>query len=357
MSDINYEETQRIDPAGEPEEDSGGRTAWWIWALVAFLGFIVVASLGAYSGYQSGLQSRIDLESETVAQQVEEQFALGVRDFDAGLYDIARQRFEYVIEVNPNYPEVTDYLAETLLAINITATPTPVPTPTLTPTPDLRAVEDLFFQAERQLEEENWSEALETMDTLRKKDPDYNAIPLDGMYYISLRNRGILKIGGDGNLEGGMYDLARAEVFGPLDREADAWRSWARLYVSGARFWDINWPQVINNFFELVQAAPNLRDSGGWTALDRLRQAYARYGDFLASNGDWCNAQVQYDAALQAGADPGIQPTAAEAARKCAPPTRRPPRNPDGGTPPPPGGDPGATPLPTELLPPPTPTP
>ena len=93
------------------------------------------------------------------------------------------------------------------------------------------------------------------MDSLRKKDPAYKAIALDGMYYVSLRNRGILKIGGDGNLEGGMYDLARAEVFGPLDREADAWRSWARLYVSGARFWDINWPQVI--FWRANTKAPN----------------------------------------------------------------------------------------------------
>ncbi|MDX1436906.1 MAG: hypothetical protein R3335_08850 [Anaerolineales bacterium] len=354
MSDINFEDSHLIDPTEEPEKPER-RNSWWIWALAAFVAFILIASTGAYSGYQSGLQARLDHEESMVSQQVEEQFALGVRDYEAGLYDIARQRFEYVIEADPNYPGVTDYLAQTLLAINITATPTPVPTPTLTPTPDLRAAEDLFFQAERQIEEESWTDALITLDSLRKKEPEFNAITVDGMYYISLRNRGIFKIGNDGNLEGGMYDLARAEVFGPLDREADAWRSWARLYVSGARFWDVNWPQVINNFFELVQAAPNLRDSGGWTALDRLRQAYARYGDLLASSNDWCNAQIQYDAALEAGHDQSLQPTAVAAAQNCQPPTKKPPRNPGDGTPIP--GDPGATPLPTELLPPPTPTP
>jgi tetratricopeptide (TPR) repeat protein len=355
MSDINYEETSLIEPAGEPDQP-GKKSTWWIWALAAFLGFLLIASTGAYSGYRSGLQQRLDLEKNLVSQQVQEQFDLGVRDFNAGLYDLARQRFEYVIEIDPGFPGVTDYLAETLLAINVTATPTPVPTPTLTPTPDLRAAEDLFFQAERMISEENWTGALETLDALRKKEPEFKAIAIDGLYYIAYRNRGIFKIGNEGNLEGGMYDLARAEIFGPLDREADAWRSWARLYVSGARFWDVNWPQVITYFFELVQAAPNLRDSGGWTAVDRLRQAYARYGDLLSSQGDFCNAQIQYEAALQAGADLSIEPTATSAAENCAPPTPKPPPGqPQPGTPVP--GDPGATPLPTELLPPATPTP
>jgi hypothetical protein len=175
------------------------------------------------------------------------------------------------------------------------------------------------------------------------------------MYYIALRNRGIDKIGNEGNLEGGMYDLARAEVFGPLDRDADAWRSWARLYVSGARFWDVNWPQVITYFYELVLAAPNLRDSGNWTATDRLRQAYARYGDMLSSQGDFCNAQIQYEAALLAGADLSIEPTATSAAENCQPPTPKRQNDPPAGTPIP--DNPGATPLPTELLPPATPTP
>jgi tetratricopeptide (TPR) repeat protein len=353
MSDINYEESRPIQPSDEPGQD-GGRKAWWIWALAAFLGLILIASTGAYSGYRSGLGQRLDQERALKAQEVKKQFDLGIRDYEAGLYDIARQRFEYVIDVDPNYPGVTDYLAETLLAINVTATPTPVPTPTLTPTPDLRAAEDLFFQAQQLLAEENWDETLETLDALRKKEPTMEAIAVDGMYYVALRSRGIEKISQEGNLEGGMYDLARAELFGPLDRDADSWRTWARLYVSGARFWDVNWPQVIATFNELVLAAPNLHDSGGWTASERLRQAYFRYGDLLASGGDWCNAQLQYEAGLLAGADPVLEPTAVEAAQNCIPPTPKRRNTPEGNPPP---DDGGATPLPTELLPPATPLP
>ncbi len=319
MSEKNIEDTQ---PSAIPQdrEPPPQKTRWWLWGLVAVIILIGIAGFSAYSGYRSGLELRVDTETTAVAAQAEEQFELGLRDLDAGLYEIARQRFEYVIRLDPNFPGVTDRLAEVLLAINITATPTPAPTPTLTPTLDLRGAEDLFFQAERLLSEEDWTTALETLDSLRKNHPGYRAVDVDGMYFVVLRNRGIAKISLDGNLEGGMYDLARAELFGPLDRDAEAWRSWARLYVLGASYWDVNWAQAIAYFSEVALVAPNLRDTANWTATERLRIALIRYGDQFALAGEWCTAQEQYEAALQIAPDPILEPTAEAAEDECSSP-------------------------------------
>ncbi len=320
----------------------------WALAAAALLGF---GALGAWGGYASGIQDRLDYQYTQEAQDCQAQFDLGVADMADGRYDVARQRFEYVIQLCPEYPEVTGRLADTLLALNTTATATQVPTPTLTPTPDLRGAEELFARSLELITLADWSAALETLDTLRKKQPDYNPVEVDGMYYVALRNRGIEKIQA-GNLEGGTYDLARAERFGPLDAQAETWRTWASLYSTGASFWEINWPQAINYFSDLALAAPNLRDLSGWTATDRLRMAFIGYGDQLALNGDFCNAQLQYEQALLMGPDATLEPTATQAARDCAPPTPRPRR----ATPTPEGqptDDGSGGPTPTDSAPPP----
>jgi tetratricopeptide (TPR) repeat protein len=316
------EDTRPISTQGEPKTDTRS-IPWWLWVIGGVLVLLIIAGLGAFSGYRSGIQDRIDFQNTQEVQNCQEQFDLGVDDLASKRYEVARQRFEYVIQLCPDYPNVTEMLADTLLAQNTTATPTAVPTPTLTPTPDLRGAEELFEQARNLLAVEDWSAALDTLDALRKKQPDYNPIEVDGMYYVALRNRGVEKIR-DGNLEGGTYDLAQAERFGPLDTEADAWRTWANLYVTGASFWEINWPQAINYFSELSVVAPNLRDLSGWTATERLRQAHIGYGDQLARAGDFCNAQAQYEQALALAENPDLEPTATQAAEQCWTPTPEP---------------------------------
>ncbi len=324
MSEGNFEDTHPISVIQKPEsEERPKRSPWWLRVVIGVIGLIIVAGIGAFGGYRSGIQQRIDLESTELAFKVQEQFELGVQDLEAGRFDIARQRFEFVIQNDPDYPGVTELLAQTLLELNTTATATPVPTPTLTPTPDLRDAEDLFFQAEGLLASGEWSQALETLDTLRKKQPDFMAVAVDGMYYVALRNRGVEQIQG-GFLEVGMYDLSRAELFGPLDRDAQAWRSWARLYVNGASYWEVNWAQAIAFFSELALAAPNLRDQANWTATERLRIALIRFGDQFAQAEDWCSAREQYDAALAMQPDLTLEPTATHVAEACFTPTPKP---------------------------------
>jgi tetratricopeptide (TPR) repeat protein len=213
---------------------------------------------------------------------------------------------------------VTEQLALVLLEINSTATPTVVPTPTLTPTPDMRGADELYSQAQILLADGKWTEAIETLLKLRKDDPDFQTIKVDSMLYVALRNRGVDRILRDGDLEGGTYDLALAEKFGPLDVEANNMRTWADLYKTGASFWGLDWGQSAFYFGQIVVVAPNLRDNTNMTAAERFRIASIKYGDVLAAGKEWCLAQQQYEAAFALGDDPSVQPTASWVTQKCS---------------------------------------
>lgn len=278
---------------------------------------LIIALMAAFGGYRSGLNQRNSAQTTQVAQQVKEQFDLGVQDLQARNLDLARQRFEWVISKSPSYPGVADMLTQVELLQNITASPTIAPTPTLTPTPDLRSVEELYTQAQQAMAGGDWNSAIDTLLKLRKEAPNLHTVEVDGMLFMALRNRGVDKIKSS-DLEGGTYDLALAERFGPLDVEASNWRSWAEMYITGASFWDVDWTQVIYYFQQVADMVPNMMDASGWTSVMRLTTAYEKYGDLLAASGDWCNAAKQYQAALDLGSSAeGVKPTASFAEEKC----------------------------------------
>jgi tetratricopeptide (TPR) repeat protein len=285
--------------------------------LISLLALLLVAGASAYGGYLSGIDQRTSLEATQVAGEVARQFQLGLEDLQAGRFEVARDRFEYVIQYNPAYPGVTERLAEVLLELNTTATPTAVPTPTLTPTVDLRSAEEMFSQAQVLLADEKWSEGLETLLKLRKEEPAYQTVEVDSLLYVALRNRGVYRILNEADLEGGTYDLALAERFGPLDVEASNMRTWADWYVTGVSFWGLDWGQAAFFFGQLIPVAPNLRDSSNFTATERFRQASIEYGDQLAEEGEWCAALEQYEAAFALGSDPQLEPTVADVAGEC----------------------------------------
>jgi hypothetical protein len=102
-----------------------------------------------------------------------------------------------------------------------------------------------------------------------------------------------------------------------LDSEARNWRDWADLYIRGASFWDVDWAQAVYYFSQLASAAPNLSDLSGWTASNRYMDALLGYGDWFATQGQWCDAQTQYDTYMTMLANPQVEPTAMYASGKC----------------------------------------
>lgn len=281
--------------------------------------------LGGYSGYLSGRQEIAKAEVLADFQLLQDQFFLGMKDYNEGNLDLARQRFEFILARDPNFPGATDRLVEILRILYATSTPTAIPpTATLTPTHDTRPVEDLFVAAVNYYNASEWNLAVDTLIALRKENPAYRVIEVDSLLFRILRNRGIQKIQAESNLEGGIYDLALAERFGPIDDEAMKWRNLARLYMIGLSFWEVYPEQAVYYFGQLALAAPYLRDASGWSASGRYRAALVQYADHLARLGDWCQAEAQYQNALSLGADERLQATVVNAQIQCAPPTSTP---------------------------------
>jgi tetratricopeptide (TPR) repeat protein len=297
-------------------EEHGKKPRRRIGRLVALgiLGIIVLSALGGLGGYLTAIQDREQHAESIISTEVADQFLLGLIRFERGQYEIALQHFEYVLQIDPDNTAAAEKLTETIIKLGEkNELPTAIPTPTLTPTPDRRGLEELFTTAQRLRDESNWSILIDTLDTLRKQNPEYNAVEVDGLYYLAYRNRGVERIRIQGNLEGGIFDLNRAELFGPLDVEASNYREWATKYITGTSFWGIDWEQVINYFGPLAVSAPYLSDSNAFTSQDRLATAQVEFNlSILArarsryAGGKWCDAYDLYNQAgayIQLGAD------------------------------------------------------
>lgn len=321
MENHEPDETRKIllaqnEPENKPQQTKR-RTTWGVIAIAGLLILAGVAAISGFAGYNQGIALRTGAQATQVVSTAKEQFELGVQDYAEGQYFRARQRFEYVIQLDPDYPGVTEKLAEVLLELNTTATPTIAPTPTLTPTPDLRDVEQLYSDGQQYLANGEWTQAIDTLLQLRKKDPAYHMVDLDGMLFIALRNRGWDKIVKEADLEGGIYDLNLASRFGPIDAEAQNMLTWASIYITGASFWELDWSQAVFYFSQVAPQLPGLRDGSGMTATERYRKALIGYGDQLMAQEEYCDAREQYDLALSFGPDAAAEEANAEANKRC----------------------------------------
>jgi tetratricopeptide (TPR) repeat protein len=272
------DDTQPIKPVKKPSR--------WRSFFIGLLGFLLLVGLGGYSGFTTGIHDRTEAEKAILARQLMEQYQLALVEIHDGRYETARQRLEYILSKDSNYPGVAEKLTEVMVLSTI---PTATPTPTITSTPDLSGVESAYQRAQQLVNAQDWQNALAALDIVRKLDPNYKAAQVDGMYYFALRNFGHAQIT-QGKLEGGIYQLTLAERFGPLDNASIQLRENARTYIIGASFWELDWQQVISYF---SQVGSGIWD-GEMTAGERLNTARARYGDQLFELGEYCAAYEQY---------------------------------------------------------------
>jgi hypothetical protein len=295
-----------------------------LWVLLAafLVGGMVFA--GGFLGYRSGSAQVASLQVMDNLVGFQEQYYLGIQDFREGRYDLARQRFEYVIANDPGYPGAANRLEEVMRILLVTATATPSPIPaTITPTPtqDFSSVEEIYQRAQDSFANGDWDAVIDTCTALRREDPTYHVVDVDSLLYRALQSRGVDKIRKASNLEGGIYDLTLAEKFGPLDAIAQGWRNLARIYLIGSSFWEVYPEQAVYFFGQVAAGAPYLRDASGWTALERYRASLIHYGNQLATQGQWCAAQEQYALALAMRDDTQIQVQATDVSYQCALPT------------------------------------
>jgi len=258
--------------------------------LFTSLILLVILMVTVLFGYQQGISIRKQNQTTVVTQQLTEQFQFANDDIQAGRYEIAKQRLEFIITNDPSFPGVQEKLTEVLVQINLQANfQSPTPTPSPVPTTDFSGVEQAYASAGQLIAAQDWPGAIRALDEMRKLDPNYLQSQVDGMYYFALRNYGYDLITKQGNLEGGIYQLTLAERFGPLDRDTAGLRDGARVYLVGASFWELDWVQALF-YFDQARNWGNLWD-GTMTASQRYWFASMRHADELFAKGKLCEEE------------------------------------------------------------------
>jgi tetratricopeptide (TPR) repeat protein len=280
---------------------------------------LLVVLLGAgYAGYQAGLIQQQQQYRATQAADLQLQYDLGLGDLAAGRYEVAIARFEYIVQLDPQYRDAGLKLAEARQALAAPPTPRPSPTPgaaTASPTPAATSGEAqaIYDRAQDAYAVGDWDGVITALGELHAVDAEFEAVRVDGMLYVALRNRGIASILGDA-MEAGMFDLDQAAAFGPLDTEALNYRAWARLYLAAQSYWGLDWRQAMEILQQLYLIAPYFRDTN-----TRLYQATVNYAHQLAAAGEACAAAEHFLAAQAIFADdPAVAPALAEAQAACA---------------------------------------
>lgn len=294
----------------------------WRMILIGVLSVLLLGAAGGGLGYLTGIQDRVSKEKEDALTQAALQYQYGMQQLNAGNYELARSHFEFVLTTYPEFPGITEKYTEVM--VHLAETTGVVAMPQASPTPDTRQAEEIFNLAVQQVQSQQWAEAMDTLEALRNADYTYRTIDVDGLYFITLRYHGAQKLAVEGDLEEGLYLFSILGKYAPVDRDVVNYSSWARLYLTGASFWEVDWEQVVNYFGQLYASFPNMHDGSGWTAADRYMTGSESYGDQLLEAGDPCSALTQYENVLNISAIETVQNMYNEAFVKCYPPTATP---------------------------------
>lgn len=279
---------------------------WLILIVVISLTVVVGA---AAAGYLSGQEERVASATAQANNAALEQFELGMQDLEAERYELAQQRFEYILRLDPNFPGAADLLDEVLQKLN---RPTLTPSPTYvtpTATPLFVSLDALFIGASEAFAREDWTVVIDTLVTLRGEDLSYRVTDVEGMLYVALRNRGLNRIW-QGLREQGIYDLNRAERFAQLDRDAISWRNTSAFYQTANSYFSIDWGKAAEYFGQICRAST-------WDSCSKYAYAAHKYGDVLFKDEDVCAAAFWYEISLNTYSNNDLKPTATKAAEMC----------------------------------------
>jgi tetratricopeptide (TPR) repeat protein len=284
--------------------------------LLGIAGILLIDTLSGFAGYQVGLGQRKQQEISMRVYKAAQQYERGLVDMRDGNFLQAKQRFVYVAELDPNYPGIVDQLSKVELAMGATATPTPGAPAAVIPS-NLKGSEALFNQAKEYLAQQEWAAAIEVMDRLREEDLSYQTVDVDGMYYIALRYLGVDNMLKNGKLEQGLYNLAMAEQYGPIDKDAEGYRTWVGMYKTAARWWKVDWEKMVYWMKQVYNMLPGIRDGSNYTSGERLRVGLIALGDAKLQEQDYCAAMDFYEEGLNIRADSSLQGKHDDARIKC----------------------------------------
>lgn len=252
----------------------------WRRILSGCLGLVICGIL-LYGGIgllavREGLQERAQI-AQTESQA---HYERGQEHLANNAIELAIAEFEQAIKLNPNFTEARQALREAQRIAQ--AQPTP------TSQTRSAAAADLLAQAKTQLNRQEWAMAVQTFSQVRDLDPDYNTEEVSEALYQAHYQLGLQAIASS-QLEAALDAFENALAERPNDPDALAEQANALLYLDGLNA-QISDPQNAVEIFNRLYR----QDETYLDVKEQLFQAYQLFGDQLAGEGDWCQAQVQY---------------------------------------------------------------
>ncbi|HSN93425.1 MAG TPA: hypothetical protein VLR89_00020, partial [Anaerolineaceae bacterium] len=148
------------------------QVGWWISGAILFV--ILSLIFGVWLGYTRGVNRRLRAQKDNLLTVAAQQLTLAYDDLEKGQLDTAKQRIEYILKIYPDFPGAQDMLVGIQLKMGLPtqALPTQSMLPTEevigpTATPDLRGADELFNTTKSLVSQQNWSEALVNIMSLR----------------------------------------------------------------------------------------------------------------------------------------------------------------------------------------------
>jgi tetratricopeptide (TPR) repeat protein len=283
--------------------------------LSGIVGCVLVVALGvsAAGGAVAGQNELNAHATQTTTAEIEVQFAQGMQDIELGNYSLAVERFHWVLEVAPDHSGAAEGLAQAEQALSQSTKPIATLVPNSSQNPD-----ELFTEAQKYYDAGEWANAIRRFQDLLVVAPTYREDEVKEMLYWALVTLGLQYVRGE-RLQEGLAYLDQASDIRPLDDQAEGERHWAKLYITGRTYSDLNWPIAIENFRAIYDVVPSYRD-----VKDQLWQAYISYGDYFVALGGHCDAADQYDEALAIRGKDEVRAKYDTAAEECANPTPTP---------------------------------
>lgn len=266
-------------------------------ALAGLMGWYLAVF---YFGWQSGQVILNEKREKVYSEQLNRQISLAKEEVAQGSFELAARRLEWVLEREPENMEAQALYARAQLSMSTpsasfqTVTPTTTPTRLPTATPTSAPIESPGEELQRMrelVETEAWDKAVAALVAFQWQFPDYERQETDELLYEAYIGLSLQLMQGE-QVELGLAYLGQAESLGDLPPSVADYRTWAKLYLQGIAFYDVNWGATAFYFRDLCLAAPFYQSS-----CERLQEALIAYGDQFVDSLDWCPAQMLFEEA------------------------------------------------------------
>ena len=271
-----------LPPPPRPRQDGWfRRTATRLIGTGFVLVFLLLGAAGVgFVAIYHGMQDRNDL----TRQEADTHYQKGLLYLQSGECELAIAEFEFVIRLLPEHVDAYDKLYKAEAQCQV------LPTPTSEAQKSAKEIH--FEQATALFTQGRWDKVTAELEQLIQLDPAYKAEMVEEMIFQSLGNQAMQLVNED-SLEEALRYFDRALEIRSDDADLQAQRSMAALYQTGQSYWEVDWQRAIDAFTDLYALNPDYKDT-----RQCLHDAYVRYGDSLADDGQWCLARERYADAM-----------------------------------------------------------